>query len=305
MIQHIGTATDNGFGRIQFSNSGSKMLFYDYKGLLELYDFDRCTGLLSNPNTIYPENTQAPWPQLWSALFSPSNNVLYVSHTAAFPPADCFLVQYDLTAANIAATADTLWTTPFTHDMGQLKLTPDGKIYQSNNYYGGYPYNDTTYNFYNKNLSVINYPDSLGAACDLQPYSFYLGGKRTYFGLPNNPDYELGAVTGSVCDTVTGISPTPALPGGEGVATLYAFYHAGWQKLFVNAQNIKGKNCLLQIFDVTGKEVYRSAKVSPLGVGGSGGYFTRDVNCAAFAKGMYIVSLQTEKEKLVKKFVKK
>ncbi|HQQ51452.1 MAG TPA: T9SS type A sorting domain-containing protein, partial [Spirochaetota bacterium] len=40
-----------------------------------------------------------------------------------------------------------------------------------------------------------------------QPFSFYLGGKRTYYGLPNNPDYDLGALIGSVCDTLTGISP--------------------------------------------------------------------------------------------------
>jgi hypothetical protein len=72
-----------------------------------------------------------------------------------------------------------------------------------------YPYQDTVYNMYNMNLSVINQPDSLGTACDFQPYSFYLGGKRTYLGLPNNPDYDLGAVAGSACDTITGIAPSP------------------------------------------------------------------------------------------------
>jgi hypothetical protein len=44
--------------------------------------------------------------------------------------------------------------------------------------------------------------------------------------------------------------------------------------------------------------------LSPSGVGGSaGGYFTQDINCSALAKGMYIVSLQTEKERLVNKFI--
>lgn len=58
----------------------------------------------------------------------------------------------------------------------------------------------------NENLGVINLPDSPGLACNFQPWSFYLGGKRTYWGLPNNPDYELGPVTGSICDTLTGIN---------------------------------------------------------------------------------------------------
>ena len=33
--------------------------------------------------------------------------------------------------------------------------------------------------------------------------SFYLGGKRTYLGLPNNPKYDLGALQGSSCDTLS------------------------------------------------------------------------------------------------------
>jgi len=33
--------------------------------------------------------------------------------------------------------------------------------------------------------------------------SFYLNGKRTYWGLPNNPDYSMGSVAGSICDSLT------------------------------------------------------------------------------------------------------
>jgi hypothetical protein len=76
----------------------------------------------------------------------------------------------------------------------------------------GWPYPDTStaYTTINNNLSVINYPDSLGTACDFQPFSFNLGAGRTYFGLPNNPDYELGAWVGSPCDTLSvGLQPQP------------------------------------------------------------------------------------------------
>jgi hypothetical protein len=52
------------------------------------------------------------------------------------------------------------------------------------------------------NLGVVNNPDSTGSACDFQPFSFYLGGKRTYVGLPNNPNYSLGPLVDSFCDTV-------------------------------------------------------------------------------------------------------
>jgi hypothetical protein len=65
-----------------------------------------------------------------------------------------------------------------------------------------YPYPDSVHNYVNENLSVINYPDSGGATCDFSPFSVYLGGNRTYYGLPNNPNYDLGADSGSVCDTL-------------------------------------------------------------------------------------------------------
>ncbi|HPA31346.1 MAG TPA: T9SS type A sorting domain-containing protein, partial [Bacteroidia bacterium] len=149
---------------------------------------------------------------------------------------------------------------------------------------------------YNTYLSVVNYPDSMGADCDFQPYSFYLGGNRTYYGLPNNPNYGLGALAGSACDTLTGIVPTPSLPTKEGELNLY--FDAGWQKLFVNGHHIKGSSCLLQVFDVSGKLVYSNQnKITPP-------YYTHDVNCQSLSKGMYLVSLQTDKEKLQGRFVK-
>jgi hypothetical protein len=67
---------------------------------------------------------------------------------------------------------------------------------------------------------------------------------------------------------------------------------------FINAQRIKGKNCLMQIFDVNGRQIFSSEKKT------QSLYFTHEVSCAAFVKGMYLVLLQTEKEKLVKRFVK-
>ena len=99
---------------------------------------------------------------------------------------------------------------------------------------------------YNMNLSVINQPDSLGIACDFQPYSFYLGGKRTYLGLPNNPDYELEAVAGSVCDTLTGIAPSPLERGGVRI-----FPNPANSTLYVSGMP-EGKN-EIEVYDIYGR----------------------------------------------------
>ncbi|MBL0052930.1 MAG: hypothetical protein IPP29_16155 [Bacteroidetes bacterium] len=94
-------------------------------------------------------------------------------------------------------TVDTIdtWDKPI--GTGALLLAPDDKIYfarayESQSAFFYIPYADSMRNYINENLSVINEPDSLGVKCDYQPFSFYLGGKRTYYGLPNNPNYELG-----------------------------------------------------------------------------------------------------------------
>jgi hypothetical protein len=295
LSQSIGVQNRTGGGHTTFSRQGNKIAFTNWTDVVELYDFDRCTGILSNPITIENDPGMSPYLYTWSCEFSGDASKLYVSTSLD----TSYLFQYDLNAPNIANSKDTLWTTNFPlYTGGALKLAADNKIYFSNIYYNGlqfpYPYSDSIYNMYNMNLSVINSPDSLGAACDFQPYSFYLGGKRTYLGLPNNPDYDLEPLVGSPCDTIVSINE---LANVNTNANLYVYYAPEWEKAFINAEKLKGKNYRLRLVDVVGKEVYSESGAlnSP--------YFTRDLNCASFAKGIYLIIFETEKERLVKKFV--
>ena len=80
---------------------------------------------------------------------------------------------------------------------GQLKRGPDSKIYLAGYSYG-HPYSDTCcYDTLTMYLSVINSPDSAGLACNFTPFSFYLGGNRTYSCLPDIPNYQIGPAIGS------------------------------------------------------------------------------------------------------------
>jgi hypothetical protein len=226
-IQSIGSFNSTNLGQISFNASGNRMAYINYKGLIELYDFSRCTGIISSPVTISPESTQAPWPGLWSAEYSPSGNVLYVTRIPAVVTDSSRLFQYDLLAPNISTSKLTLWSAPWSITIDQLKMAPDNKMYLTTNYYQFYPYQDSMYNYINMNLSVINSPDSLGTACDLQPFSFYLGGKRSYAGLPNNPDYDLPALAGSPCDTLVSQNE---LAGAAAVGSLHVYYHTALGK---------------------------------------------------------------------------
>ncbi len=306
IVQSLGSLGSTNGGGISFSHSGNKIFFVNWRGLIELYDFDRCSGVITNPVNIRQENTAAPYPYYVGSEFSASDSVMYVSSTDL----PSVLLQYNLTAANIAGSCDTIASISYpTYCGGLLRLAPDGKIYWSSSWYDGthynFPYPDSTFNMYNMNLSVINQPESLGTACDFQPFSFYLGGKRTYYGLPNNPNYNMSAWGGSICDTLGLPNQVSNIPVSSGNAQLNIFYHSGWQTAFINAQNLTGKSYSLSVFNLMGQKVFEENGNL------SSSYFTKDLSCSSLSNGMYIVTLQiedstgrTEKEILSKKFLK-
>ncbi len=205
-IQSIGSLNFTDLGSIRFSHRGNKIVFVNAMGMIELYDFDRCSGVISNPVNIHPEDIIPPYPtSIYSvgAEFSPNDSVLYVS-TSWYPSV---ILQYNLTASNIVTTEQIIASISYpSYAGGLIRLAPDNKIYWScawnDSINFNYPYPDSVFNFYNMNLSVISYPDSLGFFCDFFPFHFYLGGNRTYYDLPNNPDYDLTALGGSTCDTL-------------------------------------------------------------------------------------------------------
>jgi hypothetical protein len=297
-VQTIGSLNSTNLARMGFDITGTKMMFTNLRGQMESFDFDRCTGLLSNPLVIFPEQI-SPFTRLfWGSQFSPSGNLFYVTHAAIPGYSDsCYLVQYNLDSPNIALSADTIFVGTLTNSMGAMKLGPDHKIYLTGTYNNfvtsSYPYPDTVYSIYNSYLGVINSPDSIGIACDFQPYSFYLGGKRTYYGLPNNPDYDLPALAGSPCDTLVSIGEAPQIQQ----AALNVYYHSAWEKAFINASNLKGKNGKLLVYDMQGKIIHQE----PLRI--QNGYYTRDLSMQGKAHGVYLVIVQTERERLTRKMI--
>jgi len=298
IIQSIGTTTSNNLIHFVFNQQGDKFALINYLGMIELFDFDRCTGQLSNWRLLSTNIISNPTTEFVGGAFSPNGNLLYLSTLGS--QSNIKLLQLNLLDTFPINTIDTLLSTsqPNSGCGGFLKLAPDNKIYWSCAWINGstynYPYPDTSYNVYNMNLSVINSPDSLGAACNFQPYSFYLGGKRTYWGLPNNPNYELGPLTGSLCDTLTvGLNE---IANYKNNITVY--YDALWQIAFVNAKGLKGKNYTLQLFNLNGQLILQEqGKLTSE-------YFTKDLNLLDNSNGLYIVRLITEKEVLTTKFVK-
>ena len=159
-----------------------------------------------------------------------------------------------------------------------------------------YPYPDSLYNLVNTHLSVINSPDSAGLACDYQAFSVPLPGCRTYLGLPNNPDWNLGVIAGSICDTLTvGINQSV----NDGTIFFQAWYNRDWDLIQVNASHITGKTANLQVHDTKGSLLYHElVEIIP------GGYITKTISMKSLPVGTYIVSLIADDTKHSQKIVK-
>ncbi len=299
-IQNIGSLRKTNLGHLIFNSNGSQLAQVSILGMIELYNFDRCNGTITSTITIEQEPATGPYPNTYlNCAFSKNDSKLYVLNASQLN-STYFLLQFDLTATNIAASKTVIdsFYNPI-EGIGEMKLAPDGKIYIASfdeTFSWPYPDTSTAYTTINNNLSVINYPDSLGTACDFQPFSFNLGTGRSYFGLPNNPKYELGAWVGSPCDTLTvGITENDK----KNDVFFQAWYNPEWNMIHVNASKLKGKSGVLRLFDVEGRVVVeREVEVM------SGGYFTGEINMNGIVSGVYITSLTTEKDKVQSKVMK-
>jgi hypothetical protein len=254
--------------------------------------------VLSNFVNIVPNGTI--YKNYWSFEVSPDESKIYTTSIYNTGNQDSsFLFQFDLNAPNFLASIDTIGVFVAPATAGLLQKGPDDKIYLSVTWAGvdsctDYLYCYGTVNTTNSNISVINSPDSAGTACDFQPFSFNLGGHKAYWGLPNNPNYELGAWIGSPCDTLS-VGVDEVLGYNNSLAL---FYDPSWQIAFVNAKGLKGKQYKLEIFNVAGQLVLEEkGKLDSE-------YYTSDVALASLWNGMYVVRLSTEKEVLTGKFVK-
>jgi hypothetical protein len=186
-------------GMAVFSPDGSKYANVNFNDTLELYNFNRCTGDLSDvkmltlPYEGYNDESLG-------CSFSPNNRFLYVdTYTRIFQ----FDTWADDAQASIIKVAQ--WDTsflPFATYFFIQQLAPDNKIYISP-FAGIYI------------LHTIESPDSLGIACNVLQHSYQLPsiGCAANSTLPNFPNYDLGALPGGdTCNAVYTTHTPPVTP---------------------------------------------------------------------------------------------
>ncbi|MBP7166234.1 MAG: T9SS type A sorting domain-containing protein [Bacteroidia bacterium] len=260
-----------------FNNIGNRFAYSVYDSLtndsyIVTANFDRCTGLISNDTTI--QLTYGNY--LWGTAFSPSGKKLYACSSSRV-----FQIDTDSLTIDTVATYDGFISPPgqtcCATSFWNMYLAANGKIYITSG--SGV-----------QHLHEMNYPDSAGVACDVQQHAISLGYAQLR-AVPNHPNYNLGPVVGSVCDTLSvglsepaydfrfSISPNPV---SDGVVKL----------TYLLPQNKAG---LLEVYDLTGQRVY-SQQLPPWST-------LQFVQLPELSSGLYTCVIRSGNEKTAKKLV--
>jgi hypothetical protein len=269
--QFIGPINNqDGYGQTVFSSDGTKLATSTWGGgsfgaAINLFDFDRCSGLFSNPYHISLMDSIGGS----GVAFSPNSRFLYVSAVDS-------IIQYDVTASNIlstqtkVATFDSIYCfTNRPESFLLMQLAYDHKIYITTG--GGCP-----------SLHIINFPDSSGIACDILLHNFTLP-DTAVVSLPNYPNYRLGPVIGSLCDSITGINEE------NGFQYKLKVYPNPSKEIFhFQFNDIREQIKSLEITDVTGRTVYTINKN------------VYEINLSSVVNGIYFYSVQTKKGRVFK-----
>lgn len=187
-------------GKIKFSPNGNKLFFGAFGSVPQvpyLFDFDKSTGVISNPVPLQPDTGSV------GGCFSPDCSKIYVS------TGEGYIFQYDLNAGSGAAiAASKKQVFHVFNSISNTQLGLDGKIYVLP---AGNPHR--------KYLTVINYPNLLDTLCNVQLNAIYLnGGQGTGLHLMNTVEsYFYTGSSAYPCygDTVTNVS---AINGKDDIA---------------------------------------------------------------------------------------
>lgn len=201
-LVHRNNIIQNSYGQLKFNTCGDRLAAaIGYQDTIEVFDFDRNTGAVSNP-IVLPMGGH-----VYGVEFSASSRYLYVS---TYKPT-ATLAQLDLVSGISPTIMNTMEVLSTEQDVYGLQMGPNGKIYVCKSYS---PY-----------LGEIASPDSAGALClydsmavNLDPLSM---GVTSGLGLPCLVQsylakvHNCGISVGMVTDPVEqkGVFPNPSASG--------------------------------------------------------------------------------------------
>jgi hypothetical protein len=236
-------------GQSVFSADGTRYAASNIQSPLMIMNFDRCTGMFSNPISISIPVEAVTYNTFHDSTggganglsFSPNGQYLYENSLY-------YIDQYDLADTNMNTRRSRIYEYSYPADnvlskFSQEMLLPNNKILVSN-YQGNHEY-----------YHVIDSPDNKGIACNFKKDVIKLPNYNC-FTISNMPHYKLGVVSGSSCDTIN--------TGVESVRTdrsyINVYPNPVSHKITIQPSTYLS-NMQITVCDIVGKEVYKNENV--------------------------------------------
>lgn len=273
-LQYIGlsegaadsTVDFDAIGQAAFSPDGSKYLMVGPSNIINVFDFDRCSGTFFNARVINFTDFNY---RATGCSFSPNSKYIYINSLIQ-------LFQYNTDFNNLDST-QTLIADRDSFPFGGIptlfginQLGPDNKIYLGT-------LNGTRY------LHVINQPDSSSSSCDFQQHEKILPWFTN--SVPSFPNFKLGALFGSMCDTITAL---PEFRDSNIKIEVYPNPTSG-QVTFRIADDIQIKN--IQISNMVGST-------------NNFHFQNNNLDISLLSSGIYTLRLETNRGNFIRKIVK-
>ena len=262
-IQAVGDSMKGrGNGNATFSPDGTKYARYDNYSSLQIFDFDRSTGLFNNPQQIVWDDS-LNW---GSCAFSGSGRYLYVSEIVT-------VQQFDMQADDIAASRVEVavwdgfrYLGAYPTSMFQMMRGPDCRIYITTA--SSSPY-----------LGVIAYPDRPGLACDVRQHHVFLPAWN-FLTIPYHPNYRLDTEY-PTCDSSIAlvVQALPAAPPPPNIEV--------WPNPASTHTTLQGhippqvREVSVRVYSASGQVVYRAQVATP------GDTLHTDIDVSVWPSGVY------------------
>jgi hypothetical protein len=247
------TGIDSYFTQASISQNGDKYAIIHNDKFFQLFNFDRCTGAF---NLIFNEQLYDSIGYGGGVAFSPTGQYLY-----ATTGIKCW--QFDLNSSSvfnskkIIAVYDGFMEGLINCDFSTCRLAPDGKIYIT-------PLSTNTY------WTRINYPDLTDTLAEVEQHvvNLYCYNNVSF---PNLPNFNLGALSMSSCDTLTEINKNKI----ENIS-LYP-NPAGEYLILEESFN----DFYYEIYDLTGIKIFSETKIN-----------NRIISIDKLQNGLYLLKLK-------------
>jgi hypothetical protein len=241
-------------GQTAFSPNGLFHARIGFLSDLHLFNFDRCTGLLSNEKVIKIDIKLAGEKPM-GVSFSPNNRFMYASSAS-------LMYQFDLEAKDIVAskilvdTLESFFDAPLRVNFYNHSITPDNRIIVGSS--TGVSY-----------MHTINKPNELGKACELKQHNIKLPAFNA--GILNFPNYRLEA-SGQICTTAT-----------EDVSDIPLKIYPNPAQDILHLESESGEAIKrVVVYNAIGEQVY---------VSDYQGIDTLEINTSTFQNGMYVMRI--------------